>query len=98
MRSDSVLTAGHPGGTEGAFALSPEHISALIWMVRANRAGIGLHWDSIRYLGPMPSCEELVKAGYARRPEYAKPSCKRGYWITPAGRSALSATTDGGER
>ena len=66
-----------------------EH-SSLFWAQKVNdETACGLFGPSLRSRGTVPSCETLVHRGLLRRVDSGTKG-ERGYWITEAGRVALS--------
>ena len=64
-------------------------ITNLRWMVKLNKIGCGYLGPTVRKVGPVDDVTPCVDAGWAIL-RIVRLHTKSGYWITDAGRAALS--------
>lgn len=68
----------------------------LHWMRMLNdEFGTSLYWPTVRKIGSVPECEELIQRGLAERRAQPRDRVEEGYWITDEGRTALRRSKAG---
>lgn len=73
--------------------LTENDVSVLRWSAHCNdEFGVGFLGPSVKKFGRLPECEAMIRDGYVTCND-DRDGDVRGYWVTPAGRKALSDFT-----